>query len=167
MIFRKALEIDTDRIWEIILQAQAQMRKQKSSQWQNGYPAPENIAHDIQCGYGYVMCSDTVVIAYGAVIFDGEPAYDAIDGVWLSKEPYVVLHRLAVADEEKQQGVATEFMQQVEELCRQKGVNSFRVDTKFDNQYMLDMLSTLGFSYCGKVRYAQGFRQAYEKLLIS
>jgi GNAT superfamily N-acetyltransferase len=167
MQFRKALEIDTDRIWEIIQQAQAQMRELKSEQWQNGYPAPENIVRDIRCGYGYVLCREALVIAYGAVIFDGEPAYNAIDGAWLSKEPYVVVHRLAVADGSKQQGVATKFMHQVEKMSRRKGVYSFRIDTKSDNHYMLKMLSTLGFSYCGTVRYDQGLRQAYEKIFQS
>ncbi len=38
------------------------------------------------------------VIAYGAVVFDGEPAYDAIEGAWLTDGEYVVLHRMAVAD---------------------------------------------------------------------
>lgn len=50
------------------------------------------------------------VIAYGAVVFDGEPAYDAIEGAWLTDGEYVVLHRMAVADGEKGRGVATEFM---------------------------------------------------------
>ena len=48
------------------------------------------------------------VIAYGAVVFDGEPAYDAIEGAWLTDGEYVVLHRMAVADGEKGRGVATD-----------------------------------------------------------
>jgi len=31
------------------------------------------------------------------VVFDGEPAYGAIDGAWLTGGDYVVLHRLAGA----------------------------------------------------------------------
>jgi hypothetical protein len=107
MEFRKAIESDVERIWKIIQQAQAQMRKLNSEQWQNGYPAPDNIANDIKNGYGYVLCNEDSVIAYGAIIFDGEPAYVAIDGKWLSEESYVVVHRLAVADEAKQRGIAT------------------------------------------------------------
>jgi len=163
--FRKAIEDDAERIWAIIQQAKTQMRELNSKQWQDGYPAPQNITSDIKHGYGYVLCSEGCVIAYGAVIFNGEPAYEAIDGKWLSEEPYVVVHRLAVADEVKQRGMATEFMQKVEQLSCEKGVYSFRVDTNFDNHYMLRMLSTLGFLYCGQVKYDQGLRQAYEKIL--
>lgn len=162
---RKAVEADTERIWQIIGQAKEQMRLLDSLQWQDGYPALENIIHDINSGYGYVLCLDNSVIAYAAVIFDGEPAYNSIDGNWLSEEPYVVVHRLAVANEMKKRGIATLFMQKVEMLSLEKGISSFRVDTNFDNNYMLHMLSALGFSYCGEITYERYKRVAYEKCL--
>lgn len=61
------------------------MRAAGSLQWQNGYPGPEHIAADLFRGYGRVLCrpsstGDAEVVAYGAVSFDGEPAYDAIEG---------------------------------------------------------------------------------------
>ena len=105
------------------------------------------------------------VIAYGAVVFDGEPAYDAIEGAWLTDGEYVVLHRMAVADGEKGRGVATEFMRRVEAMAHGRGTGSMRVDTNFDNRYMLRMLGRLGFVYCGKVRYRSGERLAFEKPL--
>ena len=105
------------------------------------------------------------VIAYGAVVFDGEPAYDAIEGAWLTDGKYVVLHRMAVADGEKGRGVATEFMRRVEAMAHGRGTGSMRVDTNFDNRYMLRMLGRLGFVYCGKVRYRSGERLAFEKPL--
>lgn len=76
---------------------------------------------------------------------------------------YVVLHRLAVADGEKGRGVAAEFMRRTEALARERGVGSFRVDTNFDNRYMLRMLERLGFAYCGKIVYGSGERLAFEK----
>ena len=117
--YRKAEPADAERIMEIIRQAQAQMRALGSLQWQDGYPARTDIDNDIARGYGYVFeksgtaeepaaagtpqkCdkgrASGAVIAYGAVVFDGEPAYGAIDGAWLTGGDYVVLHRLAVAD---------------------------------------------------------------------
>lgn len=105
------------------------------------------------------------VVAYGAVVFDGEPSYDAIEGAWLTDGDYVVLHRMAVADGEKGRGVATEFMRRVEAMACGRGTGSMRVDTNFDNRYMLRMLGRLGFVYCGKVRYRSGERLAFEKTL--
>jgi len=164
-LFRKAIHSDTDRIWQIILQAKEQMRRLNSHQWSDGYPAVENITNDINKGYGYVLCDADTVIAYGAVVFDGEPVYGKIQGNWLSDLPYVVLHRLAVAEEVKNRGVATSYMKEVMKLGKQKGVGSFRVDTNFDNHYMHKMLTTLEFTYCGEVFYDKGQRMAYEIVL--
>ena len=168
LIFRQAQSCETDRIMQIIRQAQARMHAAGSRQWQDGYPAPGHISADIGRNRGYVLCKPGVegplsVIAYGAVVFDGEPAYGAIDGAWLTGGDYVVLHRLAVADGEKGRGVAAEFMRRTEALARGRGVGSFRVDTNFDNRYMLRMLERLGFAYCGKIVYGSGERLAFEK----
>ncbi len=165
MEFRKAKTTDTDRIWQIILQAKERMRMRGSLQWQNGYPFPENIKNDIKNGYGYVLCEDNNIIAYAAVIFDIEPAYDSISGKWLTDQPYVVVHRLAVANEMTQCGIGALFMEKVEELSLQNKIFSFRVDTNFDNEYMQKILTKSGFVYCGEVVYESGVRMAYEKIL--
>ncbi|MDR2804145.1 MAG: GNAT family N-acetyltransferase [Dysgonamonadaceae bacterium] len=162
---RKAEPEDVDRIWSIILQAKEQMRLRNSRQWQDGYPAAENIVRDIANGYGYVLSLDNKVIAYAAVIFTGEPAYEAIRGKWLGDSPYVVVHRLAVAAAMQRQGVATTLMRKIEALSREKGVYSFRVDTNFDNLYMQKIFTNLGFIYCGEVLYDANRRRAYEKRL--
>jgi N-acetylglutamate synthase-like GNAT family acetyltransferase len=161
--FRKAETTDIKRIWEIILQAKEQMRQMNSRQWQEGYPTIENINNDIEREYGYVLCNENGVIAYAAVIFNGEPAYETIQGKWFTAPPYVVVHRLAVADEMKNRGIATLFMQRIEELAHQKGMKSFRVDTNFDNLFMQKILFALDFTYCGEVYYDKNQRRAYEK----
>lgn len=165
LIFRQATAADTQRILEIIGQAKAQMLALGSRQWQEGYPAADDIAADIAHGRGWVLCRTEGVIAYGAVVFDGEPAYAGIDGAWLSDEDYVVVHRLAVAEGEKGRGRATEFMRRVEVCAHTRGIRAFRIDTNFDNHYMLRMLDTLGFCYCGRICYQSGERLAFEKRL--
>lgn len=192
--FRPASSDDLPRIMEIIRQAQRRMAAAGSDQWQDGYPAPENIASDLAHGYGLVACRGQEVpdreaeaaihsergsanaaqraadphevIAYGAVVFDGEPAYEALEGgQWLSEGPYVVVHRLAVADEALGESVGTWFLREVERMARQRGIGSFRVDTNFDNHRMLRILAREGFTRCGTVRYRSGEREAFEKRL--
>lgn len=172
-LFRPAAKGDTPRILAIIRQAQAQMRAAGSRQWQDGYPAPSHIDADIARGAGYVLCksgstevprqTEQLVIAYGAVVFDGEPAYAHIDGRWRTQAPYVVVHRLAVADGEKGRGVAAEFLRQTEDMASQRGMRSFRIDTNFDNRPMLRLLERQGFAPCGRIFYDSGERLAFEK----
>ena len=83
--------------------------------WDENYPTVPILENDVRRGWGYVLVpseNDSDIIAYGAVVFDGEPAYSGLwDGQWLSEQPYVVLHRLAVADRWKRQGMAVRYMQ--------------------------------------------------------
>lgn len=166
LFFRPAAPADQQRILAIIRQAQEQMRLRGSRQWQNGYPSAADIEADVARGYGYVLCADDgTVAAYGAVVFDAEPAYTTIQGAWLDHAPYVVVHRLAVAGEVKGRGVATDFMLRIIALAQQRGVHSFRVDTNFDNEPMLRMLSALGFVGCGEIHYQGDPRIAFQKIL--
>jgi GNAT superfamily N-acetyltransferase len=164
--FCPATTDDVPRIWQIILQAKEQMRRAGSSQWQDGYPLPENIEDDLRHHAAFVLRRGASVVAYGAVSFDSEPAYLELEGTWTSPTPYVVVHRLCVADEMKHQGVATRFFQEAERFARLRGAHSFRVDTNFDNRLMIQLLGTQGFRYCGKVYYGpRGERLAFEKAL--
>ena len=53
LIFRQAQSCETDRIMQIIRQAQARMHAAGSRQWQDGYPAPGHISADIGRNRGY------------------------------------------------------------------------------------------------------------------
>lgn len=163
--FRIAKQDDINRIWEIIQQAKMQMYWEKKQQWDDSYPTFEHIATDIDNQYAYVLCYENHIIAYGAVVFDEEPAYRTIKGKWLSNCPYVVLHRLAVAEEMRQRGIATVFMHEVEKLSIRKGVYSFRADTNFDNFSMQKVFENCGFTYCDDISYQGGSRIAFEKSL--
>lgn len=168
-ILRPAIMEEIPVIWDIILQAKAQMRREGKHQWDENYPTIQILENDILQGWGHVLVQSdcpTDIIAYGAVVFDGEPAYsDLRDGNWLSEQPYVVLHRLAVADRWKRQGMAQRYMQAVIDIALSHGIRSFRVDTNYDNLYMQKLFNRLGFRYCGRITYDAGQRMAYEKLL--
>lgn len=165
LLFRQTESGDTERILEIIRQAQARMRARGSDQWQHGYPAREHIDCDTAKRYGYGFWKGDRLICYGAVVFDGEPAYAAIDGAWPDERAYVVVHRLAVAEEALGRGVASLFLQKVETLARSRGIDRFRIDTNFDNTPMLRILKLLGFRHCGEIRYEGDARLAFWKRL--
>ena len=105
--FRKATQDDPDKIWEILQQAIERRRLDNSQQWQNGYPNPETVNSDIEKQIGYVLVENDNVVAYSAVILNDEPAYENIEGKWLSDGDFNVIHRLAVSDEVVGKGYAT------------------------------------------------------------
>jgi GNAT superfamily N-acetyltransferase len=166
MQLRKAREEELGRIWTIIQYAIEQRRLDGSRQWQDGYPNPDSIRADYDAGYAYVMEEEGIILAYGAVIFDIEPAYEVIEGKWLSEGPYLVVHRVAAAPEAKGKGIATHFFTALETLAMEKGVFSIKVDTNFDNAPMLRILEKLGYIYCGEVYFRGSARKAFEKVLV-
>ena len=94
MIFRKALQNDFGAIWKIIQYAKEVRKQEGSSQWQDGYPNEQTIRSDIDKGNGYVMTINEKVVAYIAIIFEIEPAYEVIEGQWLSTQPMSPGNRL-------------------------------------------------------------------------
>lgn len=165
MILRKAEIIDIPVIWRILQQAIEQRRLDGSKQWQDGYPNEATILSDVKNGYGYVLTDNQLIIAYAAIIFDIEPAYETIEGKWLTNGKYVVLHRVAVENSLKQKGVATQMFQMIEKLAINNNVFSIKVDTNFDNLPMLKIMEKLNYTYCGEVYFHGSARKAFEKVL--
>lgn len=163
--FRQATQDDTDKIWEILQQAIERRRLDGSQQWQNGYPNPEVIKNDIEQNQGFVLSIDDKIAVYGALIFNDEPAYDDIDGKWLSNGDFLVIHRVAVDERFHGKGLVKTFFEKTEDFAKQNKVFSVKVDTNFDNAAMLHILKKLGYTYCGEVYLAGGVRKAFEKLL--
>jgi GNAT superfamily N-acetyltransferase len=102
--------------------------------------------------------------AYAAIVFDKDPYYEKIDGKWLSDgEPYVAVHRLAVADEFLGLDMARHILQYAEKRARIRNVRWFRIDTHHDNIPMRNLIRDFGFTFCGMVQVRDGKRMAYEK----
>jgi len=167
MEFRKATLSDANCILEIIRQAQAYLKSQGINQWQNNYPNLETIQKDIQEQIGYVLVKDGIVLGTVAVSFDGEKNYDQIyQGEWKSNQAYAVVHRIAVREEYKGQGLSSIIMDRIEEMCRERGVYSIKIDTHEENQSMQNFLKKSGFEYCGIIYLTdQSKRIAFEKIL--
>jgi RimJ/RimL family protein N-acetyltransferase len=154
---------------EIFTQGQAYMRSHGIAQWQNGYPSEELIRHDMEQGYSYVLLRDGMVVSTVAVSFDGEPTYQlTYEGNWIIQEDYAVVHRIAIDDRIKGAGMAGYMLREIEELCRNKRVNSIRIDTHADNLSMQRLMDKSGFTYCGIIYLEDGApRIAYEKRVTS
>lgn len=164
-LLRKASVADQEIIWKILQQAIQRRKEEGSNQWQDGYPNPTSIENDIEKDYGYVMESENEILGYAAVIFELEPAYENIEGDWLSDEDYVVIHRVAVSEEYIGLGIATKIFQEIEKIAISNNTFSIKVDTNFDNIPLLKILNKLNYTYCGEVYFRGSARQAFQKML--
>lgn len=168
-LVRLATLADEEACWHIVHQAALDMVAKGRRQWDSRYPSRDVIHHDLITQVGYVVEDQTQVVAYCAITFDGEPAYNHLQGNWLTTGDYATLHRTAVARDHQGRGLARLFFQHTEHLCRQRHVGAIRLDTNYDNVEMLHRLQELGFTRCGICHYTRDGalteRIAFEKPL--
>lgn len=163
--FRKAVPADKTIIWKIILQAIQRRKEDGSNQWQDGYPNVEVIQNDIDKGEGFVLTDDNNSIGYCAILINNEPEYERIIGKWLTNDDFVVVHRIAIADEFIGLGFSKILLKKVEDYAINNNIFSVKVDTNFDNLAMLKSFEKMGYTYCGEVYFRGSARKAYEKIL--
>ena len=148
---------------EIMAAASRRLGAAGIDQWQRGYPNRTSVERDVEDGVGMVLCEGATILAYGAVIFTGEPAYDDLTGgEWLTSEgDYACVHRVCVNEIFVGMGFSKRFMQAVEAMAAER-VRSIRIDTHPDNQIMQGLIRTMGYTCCGDV-VIESRRLAYEK----
>ncbi|WP_242842397.1 hypothetical protein [Clostridium tyrobutyricum] len=80
----------------------------------------ESIRNHILHDRGYFVTDGTHVLYYLCIDFDGEPAHSTLNGTWKSDLPYAVVHRMAISNAYKEQGLASIIFHLVDELCKEK-----------------------------------------------
>ncbi|MES2578268.1 MAG: GNAT family N-acetyltransferase [Bacteroidota bacterium] len=164
--FRKAELSEIAPIWEILQQAIQRRKEDGSNQWQDGYPNPEVIQKDIEKGKGFVLVDGETIIGYSAVLINDEPAYEKIEGEWLTNGDFVVLHRVAISEKYLGKGLAKMILKYIEEFAVSNNIYSIKADTNFDNIAMMKIFESSGYTYCGEVYFRGSPRKAYEKVLV-
>ena len=169
MEFRQAKISDLDQIVEIIELSKKYLKETKVDQWQDGYPAKEDLRRDIESGNSYVLTNKDEIVATTVISLDGESTYNSIfNGEWITNEEYIVMHRVAVHDKYKGKGIFKELIKEAESLALNKGISSIKIDTHRDNISMQRAVVKNHFKRCGIIYLGDGSeRIAFEKVLKS
>lgn len=169
MEFRQAKISDLDQIVEIIELSKKYLKETKVDQWQDGYPAKEDLRKDIESGNSYVLTNKDEIVATTVISLDGESTYNLIfNGEWITNEEYIVMHRVAVHDKYKGKGIFKELIKEAESLALNKGISSIKIDTHRDNISMQRAVVKNDFKRCGIIYLEDGSeRIAFEKVLKS
>jgi RimJ/RimL family protein N-acetyltransferase len=163
--FRIAAISDIPQIWKILQQAIQRRKEDGSEQWQDGYPNLDVVQNDVEKGVGFVLTEGETIIGYSAVLINDEPAYEKIEGKWLTNGDFVVIHRIAISNNYLGKGLSKTIISSIEDFALNNNVHSIKVDTNFDNLAMMKIFEKLGYTLCGEVYFRGGARKAYEKVL--
>lgn len=153
---------ELDAYMTIIEDAKSFQQEQGFVQWNDEYPTRELICEDIATGKGYALKVDGKLAGYMCVHFDGEEIYEKIRGQWKTQKPYGVMHRMAFDRKFRGRGLTEAAFSGIEELCRERGIYSLRVDTDPCNKRMQHVFEKCGFTFRGLIEF-QGDKRAYDK----
>lgn len=152
--FRQAVPKDIDEIMRIAEAGKKLLKSRGIDQWQKaGYPDRELFINDIEQGISYVMTDDDKPMAICCISFANEPAYDSIEGEWLTPKDtyYAVAHRGALAPEYQGQHLTGIWFKYIIDFAREHGAVSVRIDTHDENEGMKKVFKNAGFKRCGTV----------------
>ena len=164
---RKTEEKDIVIVMNIVNQAQEYFRSQGINQWQNGYPTKNVFTQDICNGRSYVVENDGMVVGTFFFAIDEEPTYKKIyEGSWQHDSVYGMIHRVAVDNSMKGNGIGGKIVAFATEQCKKQNIASLRIDTHKDNISMQKMLTKNGFEPRGIIYLEDGAeRIGFEKML--
>ena len=146
---------DVDRCLEIIDSGKKFQNDQGFVEWTDDYPNRESILEDILANKGFVLRID----------FTGMPYYKEILGDWHTEEPYATIHSFAIAEEYRNQGLASIALELVERLTYACQIYGVRLDTALENERMKHILKKNNYQICGKVNFKGADRVAFDKVL--
>ena len=164
MEIKKAELCYLPRLSEILEEARRNIAELGIDQWQKGSPSAKDLKNDIKNGELYMSKEGEEILGFCYIGFSGEPTYDKIyEGKW-KREKFATVHRVAVASASRGKGVFRALIGFAENLAREMGMESVRIDTHRGNYKMQSALSKNGFEKMGIIYLENGDeRLAFEK----
>ncbi len=124
-------------------------------QWQMGGPSRESFRRDLAQGDSYLLelLTEGAWVPCGTMFLHAgeEPTYQDIEGAWASAEPYLVIHRVALAPLARGSKLASAFFYYAREKAEAWGFGQIRIDTHEDNLAMQHLLEKNGFTRRGVI----------------
>ena len=151
MKMRHAKNEDLDKIMKIIHETVKEMNENGNFQWDESYPNREVFINDIKEGTLYAAVNDRdEVIGISVANFDSFEEYDNLE--WKSQKSDYVIHRLAVDNVYRNEGVAAFLMENIEKEIIKKGKCYMRTDTNSKNIKAQRFFEKVGYKFVGEIK---------------
>ena len=150
-MLRKAKRTEIDEITSVIEDGKEFLKQQGINQWQHGSPGRSDVENDIKQETSYVYELDGKIVAT-AMLNTYDADYEKYPTFWTKCNKYLVVHRLAIKEEYRSQGIGHKFMNDIILFAKENSVEYIRIDTHNDNEIMRKYLSKNNFRELGKIK---------------
>ena len=152
MVLRKAVKGEEEKVLSFYYELIDLMKEREyKPSWTKGvYPAMEDIGPAIANAELYLALEDERII--GAFILNRRQGdgYDKVSWTVPAEPGKVsVVHLLAVYPGNHRRGTGTMLLQKIVELCRDRGDDVIRLDTRKGNVPAIRLYEKFGFFFCG------------------
>lgn len=156
---------DLESIMTIVKSVCHEMRLTGNDQWDEDYPQATDFMSDIEKRELYVTAIDKRIIGFICINYLEPEEYQ--NAKWAIDEKPMVIHRMAVNPECRNQGIGMMLMGFAEELAQTKGVSYLRSDTYTLNPIMNALFRKLKYRFAGEINFMGKGNpfNCYEKVL--
>lgn len=162
----KATEGDRDAIVALVYAVVDRLNRSGIPQWDAAYPNGTHVDEDLKNGELFVTRAGETIAGIVTLNRESDPAYR--NGNWEYGGPdYRVVHRLCVSPAMQGQGVGGRMMRMAEEMLRNDGVKSIRLDAFSKNPHSLRLYRKLGYRVAGEAVWRKGLFYLMEKNITS
>lgn len=163
-MYRAAVPEDLDAVFRFVTDAITQMERQGIRQWDSIYPAKADFQKDIEDRHLFVGCLNGVPAVVYALNRECDVQYRR--GRWrYTGEDYIVVHRLCIAPERQNRGLAHAALLHIEQEAKRHGCRAVRLDVFSENPYARKLYTSLGYCTVGTALWRKGKFFLMEKLL--
>ena len=150
MIIRKAEISDLENIMKMYNSCVGGMLKNGIDQWDESYPNTEIISDDLKLGSYFVAELNGKIVGGVNIDQQQDPTYLNIN--WKdNSNQFLVVHRLGVQEENWRDGIGKALMMFSEELVKEHGLSSIRLDTYSGNPKAMEFYLRLGYNELGTI----------------
>lgn len=150
-MMKKATKQDITQIMKIIKSVVIEMKLTNNTQWDDHYPTDDDFSRDIEAGTLYIVEDNGCIKGLICLDFNQPKAYESMP--WKTHDTALVIHRMAVNPNFRNQGIARLMLTFAEGLMRNKNLTSIRTDTYSLNKKMMSLFLSAGYTYVGEMDY--------------
>lgn len=159
---RKAAPQDLTAVTTVFKEAIKVMDKSGIFQWDEVYPNEEDIKQDIEKSEMYLgEIGGKIAVAF---VLNREYDKEYEKGNWKYKNSsFFVIHRLCVNPAFQNKGVGTKTMFLIEDMLKNRGIETIRLDAFSLNPFALKMYEKIGYIKIGEANFRKGLFYLFEK----
>ena len=150
MEIRKARISELNAIMEVYKSCVKGMIKIGIDQWDECYPNRQIIEQDLEIGDYYIGVIENEIVAGIKIDCKQDPTYLNIN--WTdTTHNFMVVHRLCSKTKVWRKGVGKQMMTFAENLAKENGCTSMRLDTYINNPKAIDFYKHIGYKQLGHI----------------